>query len=271
MINAREIVIISDEKYVIIPESAFRDCKCLEKITIENAEGNNAQILDVSKRAFDGCEKLQTIDCAKSIHEINVGYRGFYNCYQLKSDFLEGLSFHILGFESFANCSSLSHITISGNLYYDIINGLSANPGMGEGCFKNCTGIISLVIDESVTELSNEAFYGCTGLQSVVLPDNLQAMEDRTFRGCTSLKEIVIPTGLINGAFFFDCTSLEMITVPRIMNNIGSFSGCTSLKRIVYLGSKTEWESIYKYNKWDNNTGNYIVHCIDGDIPKESQ
>lgn len=271
MINARIIVIVSEEKTVIIPKYAFRNCKNIEILIIENSEGNIAQELYVSKWAFDGCEKLQTIDCAKTIHTISVETKGFYNCCQLKSDFLEGLSFYVLGGESFANCSSLSNITLRGNLYHDITNGFSLEPGMGGGCFMNCTGIVSLVVDESLTELSNEAFYGCTGLQSVILPDNLQAMGDRTFRGCTSLKEIVIPTGLINGAFFFDCTSLEMITVPRIMNNIGSFSGCTSLKRIVYLGSKTEWESIYKYNKWNNNTGNYVVHCLDGEIPKESQ
>ena len=69
---------------------------------------------------------------------------------------------------------------------------------------------------------------------------------------------------------FSDCTSLTSITIPNGVTSIGerAFSGCSSLTNITFNGTKMQWKAIKKYTYWDAETGNYTVHCTDGDIAK---
>jgi len=72
----------------------------------------------------------------------------------------------------------------------------------------------------------------------------------------------------------FDGKDNEVV-IPNVYNglpvtSIGdcAFSGCTSLTSITYAGTKAEWDSISKGSGWNYGTGNYTVHCTDGDINK---
>ena len=72
------------------------------------------------------------------------------------------------------------------------------------------------------------------------------------------------------GSAFWDCTSLAGITIPSSVTSIGryAFGGCTSLTSINFLGAKAEWDAITKGSRWDDFTGDYTIHCADGDISK---
>ena len=47
-----------------------------------------------------------------------------------------------------------------------------------------------------------------------------------------------------------------------------AFWGCESLTSITYKGTKAQWNQIEKGIRWDEDTGNYTIHCTDGDIEK---
>ena len=69
---------------------------------------------------------------------------------------------------------------------------------------------------------------------------------------------------------FAYCHWLTNITLPDSVTSIGdyAFTCCRSLTNITFNATKAEWQAIEKAENWDAETGNYTVHCTDGDIPK---
>jgi len=47
-----------------------------------------------------------------------------------------------------------------------------------------------------------------------------------------------------------------------------AFCLCSGLVSITFDGTKAEWIAIVKDGYWNDSTGNYTVHCTDGDIAK---
>lgn len=90
--------------------------------------------------------------------------------------------------------------------------------------------------------------------------------------------DVVIPdiydnlpvTSIVRGAFN-NCTNLTGFTIPDSVTSIGdwAFSNCRSLTSIIFQGTKAQWNQIKKGSYWDFCTGNYTIHCTDGDIAKQ--
>lgn len=100
-----------------------------------------------------------------------------------------------------------------------------------------------------VTGIGYDAFYGCLSVTSVTVPDSVTN---------------------IGGLAFCSCWSLISLNIPDSVTIFGhlAFSGCTSLTSITFNGTKAQWEAIEKGDGWNNNTGNYTIYCIDGEITK---
>lgn len=59
-------------------------------------------------------------------------------------------------------------------------------------------------------------------------------------------------------------SSIKTVYIPKTVTEIGdkAFSGCSGLTKIVYGGSVRDWTtSVAKGAQWNNNTGNYQIHC----------
>ena len=149
--------------------------------------------------------------------------------------------------------------------------------------FKDNTTITEIVIPDSVTSIWNSAFSGCSSLTSITIPDSVTSIGSGAFYNCpietatipaiacnyvgnSNLKTVVITSGESIGNYaFYNCSSLTSITIPDSVTSIGSmaFYYCSSLTSITFQGTKKEWNAIRKGSWWNDNTGNYTVHCTD--------
>ncbi len=212
-----------EETEIIIPSTY----KGLPVTAIEaDAFGNNASItsisipagvVDIGAGAFVGCSSLISID----IDPGNKVYHSAGNC------IIETESKKLI-----AGCAS-SVLPDDGSVIE-----------IGEGAFRDCTGLASIVLPVGVTSISDNAFYGCTGLVSITIPDGVTSIGDGAFSGCHSLASITIPDSVtsIGGWMFYWCKSLVSITIPDGVTHIGEmmFWGCAKLASITIPDSVTD-------------------------------
>lgn len=133
--------------------------------------------------------------------------------------------------------------------------------------------IVETFNKKKITSISARAFNGCNGVRFIyVIGNSLLKIDEFAFKDCSNLKLITLPDSLteIGPRAFWDCDVLRSVTVGTGLTTIGSeaFSGCRNLTAINYNGTIEQWNAISKGEKWDNDTGNYVVHCTDGDIAK---
>ena len=98
------------------------------------------------------------------------------------------------------------------------------------------SGVTSVTIPDSVTNISAGAFYNCNDcLTNVTIGDGVTSIADNTFEGC-SLTSITIPDSVttIGQSAFQQCGLLTSVTIPNSVNSIGenAFSGCSSLTTV---------------------------------------
>ena len=107
--------------------------------------------------------------------------------------------------------------------------------------FKDCTGLNSIVLPNSVKQIVSEAFRGCSGMTSVVIPQNLTSINKLVFCGCSSLTSVNIPNSVtrIGTCAFYGCSSLTNITIPNSVNYIeeSAFENCTGLTSLTIPNS----------------------------------
>jgi hypothetical protein len=99
------------------------------------------------------------------------------------------------------------------------------------------SSVKEVIISEGVEYIGLSSFEGCLSLNRVVLPDSLTTIGTSAFKNCKALSEIVIPKG-----------------VEKINN--GAFDGCDALTDVYFMGTKDEWETMYK------SIGNEILDKI---------
>ena len=96
---------------------------------------------------------------------------------------------------------------------------------IGEGAFRSCTGLTTLVIPSGVTSLESSLFSSCTGLTSITLPEGLTSIGESAFSDCRGLTSLTIPgtvTSLGYRAFQY-CTGLtEFKCLPVTPPSAGS-------------------------------------------------
>lgn len=168
-------------------------------------------------------------------------------------------------FGAFSYCTGLTSITIG--------NGVTS---IGESAFLDCSSLTSITIGNSVTRIGLGAFQGCTGLTSITIPDSVTSINLYAFSGCTGLTTVnwnateCTNAGSRDYPIFIGCSNLATVNIGDNVKIIPpyAFQGCTGLTNITFNGTKAQWNAISKGANWDSNTGNYTIHCTDGDISK---
>ena len=89
-----------------------------------------------------------------------------------------------------------------------------------------CNYITTVVVEEGVTTLGNNAFYFEAKLTSASLPSTLSSIGERSFQGCESLENITIPDAVseIKASAFDECIALENVVLPSGLTSLGNFA-----------------------------------------------
>lgn len=257
-----------------IGERAFANCKGLTSVKIGNG------VTSIGAGAFRDCTRLTAVTIPEGVTIIKEDT--FYGCSQLKTVTIPD-SLTSIGTNAFRECSGLTSVTIPNSVTYiglrafylcvvlDTVTIGNKVTSIGDYAFFSCA-ITTITIPNSVTSIREGAFCYCSALTSVTIGNKVTSIEGGVFSGCSKLTSIIIPDCVttIGENAFFNCTKLTAVTIPDGVTNIGegAFWGCTVLTSVNYQGTEAQWSAILKAKDWNSGTGDYTIHCTDGDISK---
>ena len=143
-------------------------------------------------------------------------------------------------------------------------NGYSVSAG---NCNDSEVIIPASYQDKPVTSIKDKAFKDCSGITSVVIPESVTAIGSHAFAYCHSLESVTLPNSVtsIGDCAFVFCPSLTSITLPVSVTNIGygAFQMCDSLKTMKYEGTVREWKKISLGESWRPENIKEII-CSNG-------
>ena len=164
----------------------------------------------IGTSAFSSCKKLSEINIPPTVTEIEQW--AFHYCHSLESIQLpEGLK--KIGWGAFSS-SGLKSIVIPKSV-----------TEMEPNLFSWDIRLSSVIFLNSPSILENDFFYGCTALTSLVLPNSLKEVSFSVFGNCTKLISLVLPD---NAKYYTDKEA-------KVKNKYGNatFFGCTQIANLI--------------------------------------
>ncbi len=263
---------------LVMDWDAFEYCPALKKFTVKNGNpyfaadstgllynGNKTVLYrcpqgitgsvtlastatEIKERAFSKCTGITAISLPSAL--TTIGSEAFYDCTSLTSLAL-GPSVSNIGSFVFPVSDNFTKITV--NVYN---NHFSAD---SEGVLYNyakskvvrCPGGFqgTYTMPDTVTEISNEAFYQCNGLTSVALSENLTAIADTSFYSCRNLATVTFGSQVksIGSSAFRSCVSLVEVDLPASVTELGNyaFRDCSALQRVTGGNIQTLGVSVF--------------------------
>lgn len=243
--------IVIKEGTVCICDGAFKDCKGLTSVTIPNS------VTSIGDGAFKGCTGLTSVTIPNSV--TSIGESAFYGCTGLTSVVIPN-SVTEIGRYPFGGTPWFSKwydnqpdgIVYIGKVVYGFKGKMPSSTAIAikegavcicDGAFASCSGLASVTIPNSVTEIGENAFSYCDDLTSVTIGNSVTKIGWRAFDSCTSLTSVTIPNSVteIGGAVFENCIRLTSVTIGNSVTEIGgsAFKGCKGLTTVTIPNSVT--------------------------------
>ena len=96
---------------------------------------------------------------------------------------------------------------------------------IGEGVFRDCSDLTSIIIPDSVTSIGTSAFHDCNGLTSITIPKSVTVF-NATFAYCSKLSSVNINSAVLACAACdenFDYDVVKSITIGDNITSIGDW------------------------------------------------
>ena len=184
-----------------IGDYAFAGCTSLSTLTLPK------RLVALGVHAFQDCTSLTAVEYPDSI--ITVPQYAFAGCTALERVTFPSNKYLIYEEGAFDGCSSLVSIDFTENIYpeswshpADAIyfqGALTSVQPVEANVFRGCASLTNSIVMESyVTTVGPAAFEGCASIKNVILPESLTQISDGAFYNCTSLAQVIY-TGSTEG------------------------------------------------------------------------
>ncbi len=108
---------------------------------------------------------------------------------------------------------------------------------------KDKQAIVDFETPEKYCQIESELFKGCKKLEKFVITDNIKLVGSYAFSGCKALSTVEIGEGIA-------------------VIEEGAFDGCTGLNKVIYNGSKKQWNEVVI------QSGNELLKGVNIDFKK---
>ena len=203
---------------LVIGDSAFKNSNI--------SDFDFSRVRKIGKNAFENT-RFVALNLDDDISSIDVA--AFKNCELLETVDFNNNNIEISK-EMFSGCVKLETI---GNTKFIKLIDIKA--------FENCVSLINTdFIGSSVSVIEEYAFKNCTGLISVTLPESLNGVYENAFEGCTAISELILGRT-------FENPNLDNDSLIKHIGNIG-----TNITKITFVGDSTSKLSEYYFDGLTN-------------------
>lgn len=242
------------ETLKFVGSSSFTGCSALETLILPDSVRN------IGSSAFSKCLSLRSITIPSKIEK--VGQYFVEGCETLTFAEKDGIKY--LGNEE----NPYIVVVYADKTLKNVILPSTVRV-IADSAFKDCIDLVSVSLPAGVVTIENYAFWGCTALSKINIPDSVQniglAFElDKCLNSLYEVEDGIAyignwAIGIVDNTqtayairkntrgiaeYCFDRSKCLTITIPNTLCFIGdsAFLRCNVLEKIIYLGSKAQWQ-----------------------------
>ena len=235
-----------------------------------NPDISNWDIKSIPSYFFARNKQIKEFIIPNSVANIRSG--AFYDCTSLtKTNYTGDIAgWCSINFESWTS----NPTSCSCNLYIndvEVKNLVIPNSvtSISNYAFYKCISLNSVTIPNSVTSIGESAFYHCSSLTSVTIGNSVMIIGKEAFEYCSSLTSVTIPNSVtsIGQYAFHNCDHLTSVTIGKSVTSIGrvTFYECTNLTKTNYIGDIAGWCGI-NFGGWCSNPTKYSHNLYINDV-----
>ena len=258
--NVEKVVL--NDNITSIGDYAFTTCASLKSINLPTG------LTSIGHAAFSNCKSLEEITIPTTVTEL--GSYAFNLCASLKRVTVNA-DIDTIPESAFNGCTAINELTVSSTVKKVEANAFAEcekiRKIVAPACVLNKSmmrNIISAEITGGET-IEGDIFAG-TGLVSIVIGDSIKTIAEGAFEGCDKLEHVAISTTSslekIGANAFANCYRLTSIVIPEKVTGVANdtFTGCYRLAAIYKLTSKVEISApnVYKVLTDINEETGYI-------------
>ncbi len=221
---------------------AFENCTGMTSVIIP--EG----VAGVGDNVFRNCTSLSYVKLPKSLTKVRLSFLN--GCPTLVDAGPVGSGCAV----EFSWDTEIPEYAFSGTEVLSSVQLPDSVETIGIYAFYKCNGISEITIPDKVTYIPGDCFCGCESLEKVEYPDSLTEIHPYAFAYCDKFTEVSIPDGVtsISMGAYYNCKNLKILRIPESVTSVDmkAFTSCSSLTDIFFDGTREQWESIYRSDRF---------------------